>query len=130
MRNIKIRYTRNIANGLPYSETFTIGQIENGEAQAWMALNLIDPVIAYRDLFTSYKDEEKTDIYENDIVIKNMGSKGYSEPMLVVFENGGFRLSPNRSILHDDLVMHLLNSSFKVIGNKYTNPELMKLIKG
>jgi hypothetical protein len=127
---MKIRYTCQRENGFTFSEIFTIEQLEVGEAETWFAFNFVDRTNVHRDLFTSYKDEEKTDIYENDIVIKNMGSKGYSEPMLVVFENGGFRLSPNRSILHDDLVMHLLNSAFKVIGNKYSNPELMKLIKG
>lgn len=126
MQNIKIRYTCKRDNGHIFSETFTIEQIESGEVETWLAFNMVDRVNVIRDTYTTYKDEQHIEIFENDIVIKNNGSRGYSEPMLVVFDGGGFRLKPNRSIIHEDLVIHLLHSAFKVIGNKHSNPELLK----
>ncbi len=77
--------------------------------------------------YIGYSDSNEVDIYQGDIVRKNNGSIGYGNPMLIVWENAGFTVSPNRnSQFHKEMVIQLFHETFEVIGNSHQTPELLE----
>jgi hypothetical protein len=80
--------------------------------------------------WTGLLDKRGMEIYEGDIVIKDNGSKGYSDPMLIMWEGTSFIVKPNRmETFHREMVIPLFHTAMRVIGNIYKNPELLKEVK-
>ncbi len=88
MREIKFRYVIKRSNGHVFSETFTMKQIENGEALLFIKINNAREKDVFKDQYAGLKDKNGVEIYAGD---KD------DEYGVVVFDNEylGFFCRPN-----------------------------------
>lgn len=73
--------------------------------------------------FTGLRDKNGIEIYENDLI------ECEGEIYEVVFNNGAFELKSIHNSKLDNVPLNIMLSVFdvKIIGNRYDNPELLRL---
>lgn len=76
--------------------------------------------------YTGLKDRLQKEIFEGDILVHDLGSRGKSDPFQVIYKGCGFTIKPNHTSQMDAVALNNLHSGFEVIGNIYENPELLK----
>ena len=70
--------------------------------------------------FTGMKDKNGNKIYEFDVVRNKWGGIG-----IIVFFNGGWAIEWGEDEIH--ILFDELDEDIEVIGNKFDNPELLKI---
>lgn len=80
--------------------------------------------------FTGLKDKNKKEIYEGDVVTRQLPAAIYGEHVSnypiraeVIFEHGGFSAKPNQN--KDSIGTFGIGEDCEIIGNIWENPELI-----
>jgi hypothetical protein len=69
MREIKFKYlVKRNSNGHIFSKIFTLAQIEDGDVNQWIKINIICRSELYKLQYTGRKDKKNKEIYANDIL--------------------------------------------------------------
>ena len=117
MRENKFQYTVITGSGHIMSETFPMGDIENGRVIQWMKANHIsdDTCQIHRSEFTGLLDKNGKEIYEGDIIEVTDGD-GWNLGSIVVNLDPGY-------VCQLDIDDRCIG---EIIGNIHENPELLE----
>ena len=115
-REIKFEYGFESVNGT-VKKVYHLQEIPNiqQKCDVWNVLP-----IKYVRQYTGFKDIEGKEIYEGDIVET---SHAVIRNALVVFAFGGFQF---QSFYEEVYISQKMKTTFKITGNIYENPELLK----
>lgn len=117
MEEIKFKYIVNKPSGHTLIETFHLHDIENGYVKSWFKNNLIGKnETIHKCQYIGTEDEDKKEIYADDIIEVTDGDGWIVGKMVVKFEAG----------FHNQLELDA-RCVGKIIGNIHQNPELLNL---
>lgn len=130
---IKFKYVCVRHNGYVFSETFTIQQIEQGQAQRWLVNNIISDKELHRLRFTGLKDKSGKEIYEDDIVDwKGVIAVVNYHDQSCAFQMNWKKEKEGKTIHYYEWLMATYGDAYgvmadhiEIIGNTYSNPELL-----
>ena len=124
MKELKFRYTCKRDNGHTFSETFTIEQIEQGDAKRWIDGNFVGMFNLKRDQYTGRKLKSGEEVYDGDL-IQSFGDN----PHEIYWDDrtASFRGRVNGEMQFDKTMpIDMMLYKGKMVGNIYENPELSR----
>ena len=124
-REIKFRYRYTDGKSWIF-QSFTLEQIINGEPFEVLSDNPMLKNYKYdgEDQYTRLKDKEGTELYEGDIVqCFRSGKKSKFDIYFIKYEYNSFFMAQEKSDTKMDSIWFY---EFKVIGNIYQHPHLIK----
>lgn len=133
MRQIKFRYKVITGSGHVLTETFPLGDIENGRVLSWLKNNNVsdDNSVIHVDQFTGLQDKNGVDIYEGDICnVREHGKVIYSVVEVLFsstyasFGYRGYYCGKGTGDYYGIRVSGV--NSVEVVGNVHESPELLE----
>jgi len=126
MREVKFKiYLQHEETGIVCSKVFSYDCLFSGAAKFALETEFKRRFVIGKAEFTGLKDKDGKEIYEGDIIVCSGNKTMFGE---VIFENGQcvyiHRGISNKDYNNGELIP--VGYGYKIIGNIYENPELLK----